>query len=242
MNQEEQRPSAILLYVMIGFLSLISPVCAKEGQPRGDYLMTIDPEYGISLGYRKIYECKLFVTRGTFARYLFLPGGRGTERSAAIHRATRETNGFPGGYWVTSTIASDRLWDCVPGTERPIGAVGAIRVSRADAPLPESTALAVRKAWLACIATARTPPENELRGDSSSQIFSVTQPSGAVLRAETHDFGQKNVRLLKLGEKLIGYCSVPAPLRVAAAREIEEEAMALLKIKNREYSGPTGRR
>ena len=77
----------------------------------------------------------------------------------SVYRDTRRAEGLPGGYCVTSTVASARLWNCIrkPDENHPIDP-RTVRVSRGDAPLPESTARVVHNAWLAILAGAKPPP------------------------------------------------------------------------------------
>lgn len=195
----------------------------------GDYLMPLNDDDGIAGTYRKLYESKLFVTPGDIARYVSLPGLKGEgETSASIHQTIKK-GGMPGNYWVTTLKSSGSLWDTLPQPGSKPSSLRAIRIQRCDAPIPESTARSIHKAWVAMLQRTRSAPLNEVRGDSSNQIFAVRQARNRLLRAETHDFGKNNMMLIELGEGLIGYCDTQPSKRMATAILIEKHALALLK-------------
>jgi hypothetical protein len=184
---------------------------------------------GLGATYRKLYEQKLLVTSGDVARYVFLPGLKGEEKSVSVYRAASKKGGMPGDYWVTATKSSGTLWSCVPETEDPVDDLRTIRIQRRDAPLPESTALAIHKLWLAKLAGTRPPPGNEIQGDSDTMIFSATNSAGVVLRAEAHDLQKNNLALIGPGETLVEYCTMSASVRTQVARKIEKWALRLAK-------------
>src|SRR5205823_6515505 len=110
-----------------------------------------------------------------------------------------------------STVASARLWNCIrkPDANHPIDP-RTVRVSRGDAPLPESTARVVHNAWLAILAGAKPPPAGEVEVDSDDMIFSASSTSDTLLRARARNFEKNSLALLKIGVDLSSYGNMPA--------------------------------
>jgi len=181
------------------------------------------------VSYRRLYEKKLFVSKGDMARYLFLPGLFGTEKSVAISCSASQNHGGQNLYAVTSTVASERLWNALQEAYRKKTKIRAITIVRRTAPLPESTAKAIRRLWGAAIDSAIRPPSDDYRLDSSIQIFSTIDSNGKMTRAETYGSGVRNRMLIDLGERLITYCSLPVSIREQEALKIEARAKSLVK-------------
>lgn len=222
-----KRRLFLLLLTSISLVASSQPLNVRGSQP--DVLVSILPEEGMDVNYRTLYEHKLFVSKDDVARYLFLPGSFGTEKSAAISCSASRNQGAQKQCVVTSTIASGRLWNAVQDAYPKKAEVSMITVRKRTAPLPESTAAAIRQLWRAAIDSAIEPPPPVDRLDDSSQIFSTIDSSGKMTRAETYGFGGRNRMLIDLGERLIAYCSLPVSRREQEALRIEARAKSLVK-------------
>lgn len=199
--------------------------CANAADSIEDYLIPIPPAEGASAAYKVLYEKKLFVTRADVARYLFLPALQGREGSAAIYRASHKKGGLPGDYWLTTTISSANLWDCVSGSCNS----DTIKIRRWDVPLQEKMAQAIQRVWVLALKNTKTPSAPVLRIDSSRQIFSAADSTGIQMRAETFEFGRNNRRLILLGEALLEFCALSPNERLAARQNIERDASSLAR-------------
>lgn len=196
-----------------------------------DHLVPIIEYLGSAPLYRKLWKEKLFVTPGDVARYVQLPGAAGREVAVSIYRQSKGQDDLRSDYWATATQSSVPLWDCLPvaGAEKPIDPK-TVQIRRWDAPLPESTALAIHTLWLAILSGTR--PESEpdtIAVDSTTEIFCATDASGRVLEAQTPVSPKENtLALVKIGNLLVDYCSASAPERTRIAGEIDKEARNLL--------------
>ena len=191
------------------------------------------PVAELDAAYQKVWQQKLLVTPGNVARFVGLPGNVGEEAAVSIYRDAGKKGGKPGGYWVTVTQASKRLWDYMPGTGvKPSIDPMTVPIERCDLPLQESTAFAIRDVWLTMLAQTRPEPKSEsISLDSSTKIFSVSDSTGRTLRGQGPSriiHGGNISMLIHLANSLIEYCNVPEPRRAEKARKIEKDASDLL--------------
>jgi len=178
-----------------------------------------------------LYESKLFVTKDDLARYVFLTNAKNDgDRSAAVYRALGKAGSLPGDYWITSTEASVALSDCIPtAVEKARVDPRSVKVRRADAPLPASTAQIVHELWVTMLEKSRI--DERAVPCAPTAIISATTARGVRLKAVTVSLGEDSpcLALMRLGVSLINYSQSPASKRVEAAREIEKESTRLLK-------------
>lgn len=183
----------------------------------------------MDVDYRKLYERKLFVSKDDVARYLFLPGLFGTEKSVAISCSASRNPGAEEQCVVTSTIASGRLWNAIQEAYRRKTDVRMITTRTRTAPFPKPTATAIRQLWRAATKSAIAPPPPGDRLDNGRQSFATIDSSGRRIRAETYGFGVRNRMLVDLGDNLITYCSLPVSIREQEAPRIEARSKSLVK-------------
>jgi hypothetical protein len=212
---------------MIGLVSRTYP-----SSPQDDHLVPLSgidvEESGPAANYRKLYQGKLFLTPGDVARYIHFPGASRTEVALSIYRDSRR----PGGYWITVTQADKRIWDSISFGERPPRVdPKTIKVKRWDAPLPESTALAVRDVFLAMLRQMGPEPCPECVGvDRTTEIFSIRDADGKLLQGELPMEAKTNtLALLNLTNRLLDYTTLPKDLRLEESRKIEKAATELIK-------------
>ena len=198
-------------------MSLIFPPIEGRGEPAIDCLTRQGRKPHFDKKDRARLENKLFLTAGDVARYVFLTNRQNDgDRSAAIYRSTREKRSVPEEYWITATVASDSIGDADSDN---------ITVRRYDAPLPRSTAKAVRQLWLAVLNRTR---EGNVVICSPTGIFSTTTANGGYLEAVTVSLDGNCWELIQLGESLISYAQMPEAKRAVAARKLEKESHRLL--------------
>jgi len=224
-----------LLFFVIASCVFHLSTGGADSSPVEDHLVPVHAFFVDTKGpgseYRNLWQQKLLLTSGDVARYVYLPAPGNTEQVVSIHQ---RTNSGHGDYWVTVTEPSGALWECIPsGDEKFTGRVPvdpkSISVQRCDAPLPESTALVIHKAWLAMLLQTRDQRSEALSLDGSTEIFSVKGPDGKELQGQVPVGPKKNTAaLLDVGNLLADYCKTPEPQRAKVAREIERAASALL--------------
>ena len=209
------------------FAVLVKPA---HGSGSDDYLLLIEKDEEArepGLTYRRIYEQKLFVTPGDVARYFFSPAFRQPEMAASVYRDPAKAGGLRGGYWITATKASHRIFGAAYGTAaydpRTIG------VTRRDAPLPEPIARRVNHVWLEMLSQARPRTRLQLEVDSDIIIFSASTPTGRNLRACPYGSERKSERMISLGDQLVEYAAAPVAERPARAKAIEQDLSKLEK-------------
>ncbi len=195
-----------------------------------DYLVPLEKETGSGAAYEKLWRKKLLVTNGELARFVGLPGNVGEETSVSVYRRANKSDGSE--YWITATQASSRLWNLVEaeGTKPPNA--NAVGVHRCDAPLPESAALAVHRAWIAMLSQLRPEPKSEqsIAVDSSTEIFAAVDSNGRLIEGQfSREPGENSKALLHVALSLMEYCGTPSFQRADKAREIEKAAAELLR-------------
>lgn len=201
--------------------------------PAGDHLIPFPKQEAEAADYQRLWQRKLLVTSGDVARLVHLQGVVGTESAVSVYRRQIEKGGLPGGYWVTVTQASGRLWDCIggAGVEHPVDP-RTIAIKRCDLPLPESTAVAVRNVWLAMLLRTRPEGEPPIVLDSSTEIYSARGPNGKVIVAQAPYRTIKDgttQALLNIANLLIEFCDTSSSERSEKGRQIEREATKLLR-------------
>ena len=181
------------------FSALICPmlVHASDASPAkeaNDHLVPVVEYLGWAQQYRTLWREKLFVTPGEVARFVHLPAFTDLEIAMSVYKRKGMTGSLAGDYWVTVTEPSAPLSKCIPSVnvEHPVDPK-TIQIRRTDAPLPESTALTVKKLWAAML--RQKAPENSgaIAVDSSTELFSGAGASGRVIEAQLHRGGLKRL-------------------------------------------------
>ena len=231
--------ASLTLVLLVGTCFICPRGIMGAAGPARDHLIPL-AEYDIRRAgpgaeYRKLYEKKLFLTPGDIARYVHAPGFSEPEAVVSVYRRSDRESGASAGYWVTTTQASGSLWACVrTGDEKVTGRkpvdARTIRVQSWDAPLPETTGVAIQKLWLTMLQQIRANPDPDLIGiDSSTEIFSAKAADGRELQGQVPVGPKKNtVALLDIGNLLARYSKIPERQRPKIAREIERAAFDLL--------------
>ena len=195
-----------------------------------DHLVPIEKTIGLSATYEQLWRQKLLVTSGEIARFVGLPGTLGVETAISVYRDPGKKESLPGNYWVTATQASQRLWNCIqPGAKGQIDP-NMIHIVRCDAPITESTALAVHKIWLTMLSQARPQrSSNRILVDSSREIFSAVDNEGKVWQAQNLNSPSENTKMLiDMALSLLEYCGTPEDRRPSLSRDIEKTASHML--------------
>lgn len=180
-----------------------------------------------NLPYERLCQEKLFVTSGEVARYFFVPAFRHPETLVSVHRSGQSAGSLAGNYWVTVTRPTRRLGQVFTDPKARVSDAKAIKVERRDAPIPEATAQALHRVWLAMLQAARPRTRLDMLLDSDTMFFSVTDAMGKTLRAQYYGPGDDGFALAQIGDSLIGYGYAPVRQRPALARQIEAKASAL---------------
>jgi hypothetical protein len=228
----------IVRTVRVAFL-LASALASGYGGE--DHLVPLQPESGLLLKYERVWKKKLLVTPADVARFVFLPGTVGGEGAVSVYTHNREH--APGdNSRLTVTQPTVRLWDCMPQFgESPSHDLRSVKIERCDLPLPDSTATALHRVWLAMLTRARPEPKSDaIILDSSSEIYSAVDGHGRTLWGKAPSemkTASKTFELFAIANQLIDYCNVPESRRAAAAADIQKSAERLLaKLKRSNQS------
>lgn len=143
------------------FLLITTASYAFAAKGTSDHLVPLN-QYSTP-EYRRLYEKKLFITRGDIARFVYLPGAVDPEMVVSVYRQGAGSHEHPTRYWITVTKPSARLWLCIhTGDEKFTGRKdldpSTVLTSRADASLPESTAVAIHRLWTAALEKTAADP------------------------------------------------------------------------------------
>ena len=217
--------------LLVSILAVL-PFHAEAQYLGGDYCLVREGRVPVvGAKHTALYERKLFVTEDDVARYVFLTNGRNDgDRSAAVYRAPSKAGSLPDGYWITSTEASVSLLNCIPtSVEKARVDLRSVKVRRADAPLPATTAKAVHKLWISIVERSRI--DERAVPFSPTGIFAVITPTGERRSAVTAWQSQYAFcdALVGLGEFLFDYAKLPFEKRSQAADNIERESNRLLR-------------
>jgi hypothetical protein len=200
---------------------LLARTTALSQPQSDDLLLRLDPGQAIFSNppYERLCTENLFVTPGEVARYFFVPAFKDAEIVVSVSRATRRAGSLPGNYWLTVTQPLRRI--AMPSNSRRL------KIRRRDSPIPESTARAVHKVWLAMLQSARPRTRLDMELDSDAMFFYSNDDAGKTLRGERFGTGSNVMALVDIGGMLITYGYATAAQRTALAREIEAKASVL---------------
>jgi hypothetical protein len=235
MTRRRSRRCSVMWKTTVKMLYLASAVvCARAAD---DDLVPLDAsdvaKQGAGAEYRKLYEQKLFLTRGDVARYVHLPGPL-LEPEGVLSIYTNAGNRST--CHVTWTEPSARLWDCIAtGEEKIVGRVlrdpNTIFVRRHDAEMPQSTCRKVHAAWLAMLQHVARDPCADCSADGTTEIFSAAANNGSMLIAQLPPrIAPATGELLRLAEALVNYCQKPEH-RIDLLKEIDERADRLRRLR-----------
>jgi hypothetical protein len=212
-------------------LSLFATSCAFAADETSNHLVPLNP-YSTP-EYRRLYEKKLF-TAGEIARFVYLPGAVDPEMVVSVHRRSANIRNGSASYWVTVTKPSSRLWLCIhTGDEKFTGRKDldprTVRTLKADAQLPESTALAIHALWMAALEeTAAHPCVDCLLVDAYTMLFSAVDARGKLCQAQLPISPSKHMRsLVDIGFELADYVNDTAADRPKISQKIERTALVL---------------
>jgi hypothetical protein len=201
------------------------PLTIHAASSDQDHLVPVKEASGLSAVYRKVWERQLLVTPGEIARFVSLPGTSDVETAVSVYRKPGKNKSLPGDYWVTATQASKSLWRAVESKSDP----RKTPIQRCDAPIPESTALAVHKAWMAMLVQTKPRQASGISVDSSQELFSAAKSDGAILEGESSSNPKQNIKaLIDIALSFMGYCDAPVGKRPKIANKIEKTASNLL--------------
>lgn len=228
-----RRTCVVFFGVLVAFWLALPTSSARDAAlPSVDHLVPCDQTFTDSesklFAYLQLSKAKLFVTPGDMARFLYLPGIGGKETAVSIFRDGNRKGALPGGCWLALTQASRLLWTFALHPADDSGTLQSVTVERKVVPLPESTAQAVREAWLAMLMHSRQPSHPDPTIDSSFEIYSAMSRSGRVLSACSPSRpGTNPSGLLNLTNKLIEYAYLKAPERLQKLDQVERSALEL---------------
>ena len=185
-----------------------------------------DSSWGVP-GYYALLQKKLFLTRADYGRVLLLQSFTG-ECALAVYPSGSNTA------YVTCTKADEDLWQqrssalySVP--KDPAADKRQIHITRVDAPLTISTAVAIRDALAAMLRhTAPYRAGGPIVVDGTYIEFSLARADETVIGAVIPGMHSKNTsELAKIAYMLKTYCTTPSHQRIALAAQIETRAKLL---------------
>lgn len=214
-------------------LTAALPTFGLAADKGGDKCLTREGRISvIGVEITALYQRKLFVTKDDLARYVFLTNANyDGDSSVALYRAPGKQGSLRGNYWVTATGVSTSLVACISAAREKRSSIDppSLKVQRADAPIPASTAQIVHELWLTMLERSRI---NERAVPCApTAIISATTARGLRLKAVTVSLGEDSpcLDLMRLGGDLINYPQLSESKRLKAAHEIEKESQRLLK-------------
>jgi hypothetical protein len=216
-------PILLLWLTAVSFSFAPDLLRAEVAYVSEDHLVPKNPSTDGAL--RPVLERKLFITPADCASVLIRPPETG-EAAVAVYRS--RAGNIADSFFVTVTKA-DKNIDMTANVDS-LEAANKIRVTRCDAEIAKTTALAIYAAWKAMLERAQesrfyarpTLHREELE-------FSIRRKSEAEVFATVPNRGGRSVSaLIKLAKQLESYCNAPAAARSNLANKIEHDAKRLV--------------
>jgi len=229
-----QTAGLLITVVCVNGLAAADPTL-NRGDPFSDHLIPTASE--IDAAYRSLLSEKLFVTPADYARIVVMPSSASGEVSLAIY--SRPVADYHSAHvCLTCTRADRNLWYSVSQSNPNRGKEPPAQVSRTDALLPKSAALAVAEAITHML--NRTEPvdrKDRIFLDGTGIEFSVENgkqhPGRGLLTPYAK--GKLTDKLRQLVRALMTYCDAAPAERQKIATQIEEQATSLVRaLKNSE--------
>lgn len=211
----------------IGWI-LLSASCF--GAAEGTYLVP-SKDYQENLpawkkDYRSLWEKVLFVTPGELARFTKIGGMESEEFAVSVWKRRHEAKDE---YWVTVTISPVFIWPPLQRQGFDRSSMSQMKPKRCDMRIPESTALAVHRAWRKMLREVRRDPSLYVGVDNPTIIFS-TMDMGKVLRGELPSNPKGNpIRLTVIAQSLGELCLTPSADLPRHFQEIEKMAIKIVQ-------------
>jgi hypothetical protein len=189
-----------------------------------DHLIPFDLYFGVNeTDYVRILAAKLLVTPADCARMLVVPPEEGEYAVAVYSEKSKQEDPI---FHVTCLEAAKNIWE-----QKDEKARSATRVTRYDATIGNSTAVAIRNAWREMLLRTeqyrQSPP---VVVDNTVVAFSIIEPNRSERRGQLPvNGGERTARLQKIGSLLIKYCKAHEPDRTVIAKKIEHDANTLVR-------------
>jgi hypothetical protein len=224
------RMQQIRLAPIAATVSIIIVQSALAASPRDSFLQ-VDLSYLPQ--YRMIWASKLEVTPFDCGRFVVLPPFD-PEVSVSVYSSRRADGTLR--YRVTYIEASENMWQASDAL-RHLEKAKRINTRRIDADIPETTAHLVQQLWLRILIAphpkASTTPRDRIPIDSPYFEWSLQRRNAVPLRVHANFYVQTTPVLKSLAELsdviLPAYCKASPGDRPAIARQIDEQAGALLR-------------
>lgn len=226
-----RRPSILAIAIFL-------QACAHSGRASAsdDHLVQpyFDRDWGAP-GYASLLQKKLFLTAADYGRVIVRPSPASIgEYAISVYSADSEKDAH-----ITLTRAGRNLWYQrsyqreKTVSDDPYASSAPIKVTRIDATLPVSTALAIRAAWAEMLrGTAGKWPGrgDRIVLDGTDIEFALIEGgkkmTGVIAAGAT---GKNTLQLRKLSELLERYCTASPSQRSSIASEIETKAKHLVR-------------
>jgi hypothetical protein len=204
-----------------------------------DHLVPVDPDRGAGVpDYGALLQKKLFVTPANYGRVLVLPSAASLGEYALSLYSTASKNVHN----ITYTKAARNLWyqrslrGSLSLRDDPYSSQEPIRITRIDAVLPPSTALAIRAAWTEALrGTAPHSRGGPIVVDGADFEFSLVDrgktATGVIMPGMRE--GKSMSQLIAVTELLETYCKAGPNQRAHIALQIEKRANDLVRCLHR---------
>ena len=195
--------------------------------------------------YREVWSSKLEVTPFNCGRTVVLPAFE-PECSTSIYSESQIDGRIR--YRITYISAERNIWQAGGGFHYPAKAA-AVKTSRIDADIPESTAQLLRKLWLEMLKSVSHGKDPEADAevtplDVPQFEWSIKQSFARVVRGRLNPYIQVRQRSRAFADlsnvTLPAYCKAAAGKRSSLVVEIEKRASELLIMAKATKSGFTG--
>lgn len=197
---------------------------------QSDHLVPVDSH--IEPAYMQLLSHRLFLSAANYGRILVMPSTNEGEFAIAIY--SRSTQNGSDDTAVTCTKAEKNLWYSLFQSQQTKTNLPTVPVTRTDAPIPKSTALAVSKAIEQMILHSRSPDHSVELLDGTDIRFSIeregAEPLEGLLAPYAH--GRQTQSLHQLTKLLTNYCQAKGADRRSLVIEIEREANGLVQALN----------
>jgi hypothetical protein len=220
-----RKASQLCLGLVVVIAQVVSVDSVLSADVSGDHL--IPPEQQLDANYAALVSQKLSATPANYARIVVMPSSAEGETAIAIYSSAKAIDNQA---FLTCTKADRNIWYSVSESNPNRDKEPPVQITRTDASLPRSAAVAVSKAVNEMVNQTRPlDREDRIVLDGTAVEFSVEKDAKVAAGLLTpYAQGELTDALRRLVKVLADYCEALPAKRQQMGTQIERAATQLL--------------
>ena len=210
------------LVVLIAIIIALPSDAQEKAEQMFDHLQPVD--FDLDIDFRAMVWKKLDLLPSDCGRVVFFPPEAG-EYAVCVWRSNKASE--PIKYSAHYTKAAKALW-WAAGAQKPEDSKD-VPVSTTEVEVPESMAIAIKKAWKAMLHRVRYEPVDRLYLHPFEVEFEIADPDPCYGALPFGKLGKHTHALWDISQLLVKYCEADSEHRSSIATDIEHKCNNLAR-------------